>query len=296
MEQLSRDGLVLDVSGSGPVDGQTVVLLHGWPQDRHAWDAVTPLLTDQALRVVAPDQRGYSPLARPQGRSAYRMAELVADVLALVDALGKDRVHLVGHDWGGAVAWAFAERHPQRLASLVVLSTPHHAALAWASRHGDQALRSAYVAAFQLPYLPELLLRPTLERLLTTSGLPADRAARYADRFREPGTASATLAWYRALPLAGEAVAAVRGALRPLTGTSPSPRPGPHPMIQVPTTYLWGSRDPALGRAAAERTSRYVDADYDFVELEAGHWLPETRPQQVAEAIARRVAATPPGR
>ena len=128
MEEFTRDGLVFDVSdsvadvesgsrvagavGSPGDSGEVVVLLHGWPQDRQTWSQVTPLLVDAGLRVVAFDQRGYSPRARPGGARAYRMEELVGDVLALLDALGSPRAHLVGHDWGGSVAWAFAERHP----------------------------------------------------------------------------------------------------------------------------------------------------------------------------------------
>ena len=170
-----------------------MVLLHGWPQDRHAWSQVTPLLAEAGLRVVAFDQRGYSPGALPTGRAAYRMPELVADVLALVDALGETRVHLVGHDWGGSVAWAFAERHPERLLSLTVLSTPHHRAIAWAMRHADQARRSWYMAAFQLPVFPELVLRRRLPAALRRSGLPEQDVQRYAARFRQPGMASGGL-------------------------------------------------------------------------------------------------------
>lgn len=262
---------MFDVSDSG-VGEEVVVLLHGWPQDRHAWSRVTPLLVEAGLRVVAPDQRGYSPGARPSGRRAYRMAELVADVVALVDALGGSRVHLVGHDWGGAVAWAFAERHPERLQSLTVLSTPHHRAMAWAMRHGNQARRSWYMVAFQVPVLPELLLRRRLPAVLRRTGLPATDAARYAARFRLPGSARGGLAWYRALPLRRNA-----------SGDEAAPH-----RISTPTTYVWGRDDPALGRAAAGRTREQVAADYTFIELDGGHWLPETRPREVAHAILER--------
>ena len=277
MEQLRRDGLVFDVTDSGPEDGDVVVLLHGWPQDRSAWRAVTGHLTAAGLRVLAPDQRGYSPGARPSGTSAYRMSQLVGDVLALVDASGHHRVHLVGHDWGGAVAWAFAERHPDRLASLTVLSTPHHRAMAWALRHGDQALKSWYMLAFQLPLLPEAVLRHRLPEVLRRSGLPEQDVRRYAARFREPGAAGGGLAWYRAL----------RPSPSSLLRRGPG-RPAPAP-ISVPTTYLWGRRDPALGRAAAERTRELVAADYRFVEVDAGHWLPETHAAEVAAAVLERV-------
>lgn len=277
MEELRRDGLVFDVTDTGPANGEVVVLLHGWPQDRFAWRAVGYRLVAQGYRVLAPDQRGYSPRARPSGTAAYRMSQLVADVLALVDASGSHRVHLVGHDWGGAVAWAFAERHPDRLHSLTVVSTPHHRAMAWALRHGDQARRSWYMLAFQLPLLPEAVLRRRLPEVLHSSGLPDEDTARYVARFRQPGAARGGLAWYR--------------ALRPRAGTTlhrkrPTRTPGP---ITVPTTYLWGRRDPALGRAAAERTARWVGADYRFVEVDAGHWLPETHPDEVADAVLERL-------
>jgi pimeloyl-ACP methyl ester carboxylesterase len=280
VNRFSRQGLVFDVVDNGPPDAQAVaVLLHGWPQDRTAWDRVTPLLVAGGLRVLAPDQRGYSPAARPPGTAAYRMRELVADVAALLDEAGVGRTHVVGHDWGGAVAWAFAERHPERLGSLTVLSTPHHRALAWAFRHGDQARRSWYMAAFQVPVVPEVVLRQTLPGLLRSSGLPEEEAQRYAARFREPGAAGAELAWYRAL----------RNPLRD-RASDRSETDRQQSRITVPTTYVWGRHDPALGRAAAERTARWVASDYRFVELDAGHWLPETRPDDVAAAILARTS------
>ena len=287
MDGFSRQGLRFDVAdsggaASGGTDREVAVLLHGWPQDHTAWDRVTPLLVAGGLRVLAPDQRGYSPGARPPGTAAYRMGELVADVAALLDEAGVARAHLVGHDWGGSVAWAFAERHPERLASLTVLSTPHHRALACAFRHADQARRSSYMVAFQVPLVPELVLRRTLPRVLRGSGLPEPDIQRYAARFREPGAAGAGLAWYRALrnPLRGN-------------GSGRSGELSAARRITVPTTYLWGRGDPALGRAAAERTARWVASDYRFVELDAGHWLPETRPDDVAAAILSRAGVTP---
>lgn len=278
VNRFSRQGLVFDLEDSGPAEAEAVaVLLHGWPQDRTAWDRVTPLLVAGGLRVLALDQRGYSRGARPPGTAAYRVRELVADVAALLDEAGVARAHLVGHDWGGAVAWAFAERHPERLGSLTVLSTPHHRAMAWALRHGDQARRSWYMAAFQVPVVPEMVLRRTLPHVLRRSGLPEQDAQRYAARFRQPGAAAAGLAWYRALrnPLRGN-------------GSVDSGPNGERRRITVPTTYLWGRHDPVLGRAAAERTARWVASDYRFVELDAGHWLPETRPQDVAAAVLSR--------
>ncbi len=263
----ARDGLRFDVRDKGPGKGDPVVLLHGFPQDATAWDQVVPLLHEAGLRTLAPDQRGYSPQARPRGRRAYRMSHLVDDVLALLDDRGLARAHVVGHDWGGAVAWALAGSRPERVASLTVLSTPHPAAFA-AALPGAQGIASWYMGAFQLPLLPEVVLARSLSRMLR--GLPEASLAHYTGRMREPGALGAALGWYRALPFS------------PPRGTRPT---------TVPTTYLWGAKDPALRRRGAELTARHVTGPYRFVELEAGHWLPETRPAEVASAVVERVAS-----
>lgn len=275
LQEYRREDLTFDVTDAGPPRsgraGEVAVLLHGFPQDRTSWDGVAAGLHTAGVRTLAPDQRGYSPRARPRGRSAYRLSELVADVLALVDAADLQRVHLVGHDWGGAVAWALAARHPDRLASLTVLSTPHPRAMMHAVRHGTQGLRSWYMLLFQLPMLPEALLTATLERTLTGSGLSAG-AARHSAELMRGGALGPALGWYRALP------ASLRES---------APR-----RVTVPTTYVWGSRDVALGRVAAEATADGVQGPYRFVELDAGHWLPEERTADVVTAVLERVRGT----
>jgi pimeloyl-ACP methyl ester carboxylesterase len=293
VEQFTRAGLTFDVTDSGPPDGEVVLLLHGWPQDRHAFDRLIPLLTAAGYRALAFDQRGTSPAAQPDSIADYAMAELVGDVLALADAAPADRVHLVGHDWGGAVAWAMAERFPERLASLTVLSTPHHRAMAEAWQRPEQLLKSWYMLAFQAPLLPELVLRATLETVLRRSGLPAEDADQYAARFRRPGRASGGLAWYRALG-ASEVSHLAKSLPRTLFGGSRGASTVVQkPRVSVPTTLVWGNRDVALGRKAATATARYVSGDYRFVELDAGHWLPETRPHDVVSAILHRVRGEP---
>jgi pimeloyl-ACP methyl ester carboxylesterase len=156
--QLRARGLVFDALAAGPATGEPVVLLHGFPQTSACWTRVLEALAAAGYRAVAPDQRGYSPTARPNAVRAYRMPELVADVVAIADGLGATRVHLVGHDWGGAVAWNLAGRHPERVATLTAVSTPHPGAFARALTTGTQPLRSAYIPLFRTPRLPELLL------------------------------------------------------------------------------------------------------------------------------------------
>lgn len=274
MEHYERAGLVFDVVDRGPDDGVPVVCLHGFPQDPSAFDAVSPRLAAAGCRVLVPAQRGYSPGARPAGRSSYALRELVADVTALLDAAGLASAHVVGHDWGGAVAWVLAATQPARVRSLTALSTPHPAAMRQGVVAGTQALRSAYMGAFALPYLPEAVLlaaggRP-LGELLRRSGLPAEAADRYVTTMREPGALSAALAWYRALlvpPVAGE----------PMT------------LVRVPTSYLVGSRDPFFASASVRATGAQVDASFELRELPTGHWLPETEPAAVADAVLGHV-------
>lgn len=273
MEQFERAGLTFDISDGGPADGEAVVLLHGFPQDHTAWSGVAPLLNDAGLRTLAPDQRGYSPGARPTARRAYTGDELVDDIVALLDAAGVESAHVVGHDWGGAVAWGIAAHHPERVRSVTVLSTPHPLAFTGSMIRSSQLLRSWYMLAFQLPRIPEWFIgNHRLADGLQRAGLPADHAAHYAKRMGERGAPRGAINWYRGLPftLAGRKVEE----------------------ITVPTTYVWGRGDSYLGRAGAEATAAHVTGPYRFVELDAAHWLPETHAADVAAAITEQVAAT----
>jgi pimeloyl-ACP methyl ester carboxylesterase len=269
VDTFRRDGLTFDVRDGGPVDGDPVVLLHGFPQDASAWDGVAPALHQHGLRTLAPDQRGYSPMARPLRRSAYRLREVTDDVLALLDAAGLASAHVVGHDWGGAVAWALAAWHPDRVRTLTSLSTPHPAAMTRSLVRSDQALRSYYMAAFQVPLLPERLILArdgaAMRRALTRGGLPAGAADRYVHRMREPGALSAALHWYRALPW------------------YPGDQVG---RIGVPTLHVWSTGDAFLGRTATDQTARYVDAPYRLEVLDGvPHWIPELVPDRVADLV-----------
>jgi pimeloyl-ACP methyl ester carboxylesterase len=180
----------------------------------------------------------------------------------------------VGHDWGGGVAWEAGTALRERLISLTVASTPHPRAMAEAMIHG-QALRSWYMAAFQLPAVPEwFLLRGGQEGLakgLVRGGLDEEAARRYAARMAEPGALTAALNWYRALPW--------------------SIKRGPATPVDVPTLYVWSDKDVVLGRWAAERTSRYVTGPYRFLELPGvSHWIPEEAPESLAEALLPHLA------
>ena len=275
MDSFSRGDLVFDVRDSGPADGAPVVLLHGFPQDSSAFDRLSPVLHSAGLRTLAPDQRGYCPGARPVGRSAYGMREVVDDVLALLDAAGLSSAHVVGHDWGGIAAWALAAWHPWRVRTLTALSVPHPAAMAQAMVHSDQALRSSYIGFFQLPLVPEGALLAgggaLLRRMLHQGGLPDDRVESYVERMREPGALTAALNWYRAMPLAART---------------------PVGKVRVPTLHVWGAGDAFLGRAATEATEAFVAAPYTLEVLEdVNHWIPELAAERTGALVTAHVRA-----
>jgi pimeloyl-ACP methyl ester carboxylesterase len=273
VDSFRRGDMVFDVTDGGPPDGEPVVLLHGFPQDRTAFDRLAPVLHGAELRTLAPDQRGYSPGARPTGRGQYRVRETVEDVLALLDAAELDSAHVVGHDWGGGTAWALAAWHPDRVRTLTALSTPHPAAMQQALLHSDQALRSYYMGLFQLPFLPETALLAghgaLLRRALSRGGLPAEAVDRYVARMREPGALSAALNWYRALPWSAR---------------------DPVGKVRVPTLHVWSTGDAFLGRAATEATARFVDGPYRLEVLDGvPHWIPELAADRVGELVTAHV-------
>jgi len=269
--QYSNEGLTFEVRDWGPADGRPLIALHGFPQTASSWRPVATRLAAAGVRVLAPDQRGYSPGARPSQVAAYRMDRLAGDVLALADTAGWERFDLVGHDWGGAVAWYLASRFPDRVRTVSVASTPHPAAFAKALRHG-QALRSWYMAVFQLPWFPETLLGArggaVATRVFGSSG--AKNAQEMGRLLSDRRTATATINWYRAIRLTNA----------PAAGR-----------VRVPSLYVWSTGDSALGRVAAELTGDYIDADYTFLVLDgASHWLPDERPEELARAILTHVA------
>ncbi len=274
MKTFGRAGWTFDVVDLGPAAGPPVILLHGFPANPRSWERVTPALVEAGHRVLAPAQRGYSPGARPHGRRDYRMGELVDDVVALADQAGLDRFAVAGHDWGAAVAWTLAARHPQRVSALAALSVPHPGAFRQALA-GTQLLRSWYMVFFQLPLLPERILgSPVAAKILEHSGLDAELAADYLESLRGPGALSAAVNWYRALPF--DAVA--------------NDQAGP---VRVPTLYVWSTNDPYLGRSA-EHCADWVRAPYRFELIEdASHWLPETEAPRVAALLVDHLANHP---
>ncbi len=275
--EIAVDGLVFDATLAGPEDAPLVVLLHGFPQTSWCWRRQVPVLAEAGFRVLAPDQRGYSPRARPEETAAYSGEHLRGDVLGMAAALGAERFHVVGHDFGGAVAWQLAGHHPDRVDRLAVLSTPHPAAFAQSvtgaapgeesnSAEGDtdQQSRSSYILAFREEGSERSFVADDcagLRFLYEATGLPTTDADRYVRDLGDEPTLRAALNWYRAVDLADVA------------GMGP---------ITAPTLYVWSTEDPALGRTAAEATAGYVEGPYRFEVLDGvSHWIADQVPDRL---------------
>jgi pimeloyl-ACP methyl ester carboxylesterase len=272
MQSFQRAGLTFDVLSWGPSDGPLVVLLHGFPQNAESWGAVAASLAEQGYRVLAPNQRGYSPGARPRRRRDYRTAELVADVEALLDAAGADQAHLVGHDWGSAAAWSFAAAHPSRLLSLTAVSVPHPAGFLRAMLTSRQGLSSWYMGFFQLPRIPEKALSQRLAEQLRKTGLDAASAARDARFMATPGTLTAALNWYRAIPFANPRSIEVK--------------------VSVPTLFIWSDSDAFVRRSTAESCRDWVTGPYRFEQLTGvSHWIPDEAPAETTAFLLDHFAA-----
>ena len=265
--------LTFDAISAGQPGAPLVLLLHGFAESMHCWRAQVAALGDMGYRAVAPSQRGYSPGARPDPRefSHYLIDRLMDDAMAIVAAsgYGDARFHLVGHDWGGSIAWGLADRHHERLASLTILSRPHPNAFnrALQMTDGEQAQRSQHHKAFLEPDAADVVLADNAKWLrdrLAANGVPAAAIEAHLSVLGNKDAMEAALAWYRA-----------RGAIR-----------GPLGPIRVPTLYIWGDADDTVGRIAAEGTVDFIAAPYRFEVLPGvGHFAADQAPERVSELL-----------
>lgn len=277
----TRSGLTFTTDVAGPTDGPLVLLLHGFPESRHSWRASLPALADAGYRAVAPDQRGYSPGARPDPAdlSNYVFEKLVDDAIEIAAAAGYDgkRFHLVGHDWGGQVSWGVADKYPERLASLTILSRPHPKSFrrALLNETGDQKHRSRHHRAFLEPGTGGMLLADNAKRLrdgLFGQGVPSAALEEHLSVLGNPAALEAALAWYRA----NKGLAADIGT------------------IQVPTLYIWGDADATVGLDAAHGTREFVGAAFAMEVLPGvGHFVMDQAPAKATELLLGHLAKHP---
>ncbi|MEU1321043.1 alpha/beta fold hydrolase [Streptomyces tibetensis] len=270
---ISAGSGAFDAIAAGPPEGRPALLLHGFPQTGLVWQRQIEALAAHGYRVVAPDQRGYSPGARPQRPEDYRISLLVDDVVAITEALGWAAFDLVGHDWGGAVAWWTAHAHPGRVRTLTVVSTPHPGALATTLRTDqDQRQRSHYMIDWrETPATEERMLADDAKELRAAYArkVPQDSVDAYVSRLSQPGALTAALNWYRA----GRPDGAIG-------------------VIDVPTLYVWSTEDSAFGPAVAQETEQWVNGPYRFETLQGvSHWVPEEAPETLSRLLLEHLQA-----
>jgi pimeloyl-ACP methyl ester carboxylesterase len=279
---IAANGMVFRArfAGAEVPSNEPVILLHGFPETSIMWAGLMERLGVEGYRCFAPDQRGYSPGARPGNVEDYEYLKLVSDVMALADALGCARFHLIGHDWGSAVGWALMHLHPDRVCSWTAMSVPHMDAFASAiADDADQRERSRYMGFFMLPEKPESSLMADDFGALRSlwSSIPREQVDEYVSVFSQTGALTAALNWYRANPVLLE-----------------KRREGPKfGLVQHPTLLIWGNQDIAVGRVAIERTAQYMKGPYRLAELNAGHWLVQEEPERVHDEILRHLQENP---
>lgn len=248
-----------------------MLLLHGFPQHKSEWDRVTPFLHAAGHATIAPDQRGYSPGARPSDVEAYAITECVADAIAILDALDIEVADVVGHDWGAVVGWHLAAKHADRVRTFTAVSVPHPEGFGAAiADDADQQQRSAYIGFFrQSGKAEDLLLEDAGMRLRAMFiGCPPELVDGYVRPMLDRAALTGALNWYRAMH----------------SGTMACPP------VSVPTTFVWGDRDLAVGATAARSCAAHVVGDFRFLPLDGvSHWVPDEAPEVLADAILARV-------
>jgi len=260
---IETNGIRLHVVQAGPQSGTPVVLLHGFPEFWYCWRLQIPALVEAGCRVIMPDQRGYNLSDKPKGVKAFSMDELVNDVIGLIDALGYEKVNLVGHDWGAAVAWVLANQHPERLHRLGILNMPHPEVMKrFLKRDLEQLRRSWYIFFFQLPWLPEAVMsaqdwRGMVRALLGSGRIQAftnEDIEKYKEAWSQPGAMTAMINWYRA--------------------AARYQQPGmKDPQIRVPTLMMWGMKDVTLSHRMARPSMDYCAEGNLILFPDATHWV-----------------------
>ena len=271
LEFIPTNGITLHTALAGPEDGEPVILLHGFPDAWFGWEPQIQALAAAGFRVAAPDQRGYNLSDKPAQVAGYTLDVLAADVIGLADALGFDRFCLVGHDFGALVSWRLAELQPERLKRLVIANVPHPAVMRrYMRKHLSQLRKSWYAFFFQIPVLPERVLRANNWQRLSSQmeeGFSREQLDRYRAAWSQPGAIKAMLNWYRALmrPSASRAVSAAR--------------------ITVPALIVWGKQDRHISYEMAQLSAE-VCTECRLVMLEeATHWVHQDRPDEVSRLL-----------
>ncbi|HTI15229.1 MAG TPA: alpha/beta hydrolase [Dictyobacter sp.] len=257
------------MQGEGPL----IVLLHGFPEFWYSWRWQIPVLADLGYTVVAPDLRGYNDSDKPM--SGYDMPNLLRDIVGLIKGLGYNKAIIIGHDWGGVLAWVFSTTYPDLTERLIVLNAPHPEAFRRELRTAKQLRKSWYVLAFQLPWLPEYTLgrhdaeaigRLIYESAVQKSAFPAEVLEQYCIAMNKPGSLRASITYYRSL---------LRHPLDSLRAVQANT------LTSAPTLLIWGEQDVALDRALTQGLEEWVPDLQVKSIADSGHWVQQEKPELV---------------
>lgn len=275
-KEIKIENLVFDCITAGAEQDPLIIFLHGWPESSYMWKRLISDVADMGFYCVAPDLRGFSKNACPKGKKYYALDLLVKDVLGIADSLDRIKFHLVGHDWGAAIGWKLVHDFKSRIISWTGISVPHLQAFGKAIVNDkEQRKMSQYIRNFQWPYLPERSLRKEDFKIVRKlwKYAESEEFAHNLSIFKDPKRLTASINYYRSnykdLKAAAE---------RPVLGD-----------IHVPTLFIWGNKDLAIGRFAVDESHVFMKNDYEFIELDAGHWLIQTEYDQLKEAITRHI-------
>lgn len=265
--EVKVDSFSFNVRTAGDAkEGIPVILLHGFPETSRMWMKIIEELSQQGYYCIAPDQRGYSPGARPKGKENYSYDLLVSDVVKIADALGIEKFHLIGHDWGCAIGWRVTQKYPERVKSYTAMSVPHPNAFNRSYLEDkEQNKASSYIRSFQIPFLAEWILSKNNHKKLIESWnkISEEEIEAYLDVFSQKEALASTVNWYRA-------------NLKDKNDID---------SVSVPVLFIWGNKDLYIRRYGVELTHKYVTGDYRFVELDAGHWLIQEEYGKVSSEI-----------
>lgn len=274
IEEIQANGLTFYCRPIGDLKAkETVIFLHGWPESSQMWEALMQKLYLKGFSGLAIDQRGFSPKARPENVKAYKIDYLIEDVIALADAAGIQKFHLVGHDWGSAIGWGLIARFPERIKSFVAMSVPHLLAFGDALKNDPQQYKaSSYMRLFQWPWIPEWRLSFRNYKLLHEKCWMHSKTEQLRDYMRVLGNRPAlraSLNYYRANYkdlIKGRSELALEN-------------------LSTPTLLIWGNKDEAVLRIGVENTAQYMTGPYKLLELDAGHWLIQEAEEEVTTAV-----------
>lgn len=276
-KKIRVDNLTFDCRIDGKEEDELVIFLHGWPETSYMWKKLMSSISKKGFYCVAPNLRGYSKEACPKEIEQYSLDKLAEDVIGIFKSFGKQNFHLVGHDWGALIGWKLAHNHKDKILSWTGISVPHPQSFGKAMVMDEEQIKmSQYVKNFQTPNLPEEQIRKddfkTLRKLW--EHCPIDQIEDYLKVFSKPNQLTATLNYYRSnYKLLKSAVQTE------ILGD-----------IHVPTLFIWGNKDIAIGSSSVNGHHQYMKNEYEFLELDSGHWLIQTKYQELKKAIANHIA------